>query len=479
MNRKLTLGQKTGLLAAAALLFLICYLSLCFNNNIWTDEAFTIELLHADFAGIIHGTASDVHPPLYYLIAKCFVLVFGSSLLSLKIVSIIPMLLCMTWGAAVIWKRFGFHAALAFDFLLGVIPCTMEYAVQVRMYSWAIFFITFMGLWAYEAYLERKWRYFAGIVLTSAAAAYTHYFAFVSAILIYGFLFLALAFAPVPAGRRRKGLLQWLLSVCVSLLLFAPWIPYMRLQIKGVSKNYWIAEITGETVKEFFPFLFDMDIPGTTAVWLVLLAFGVAAAVRMIVCGERKEGTFALLCLLTPVLTAVTGIVASNLLRPVFIVRYLLPCMGLVAVFLAVTLCRYAPRPVYIALLVFLFCAGLVDYKQSVYREYEWTHTAETEAFLESHVGERDIIAYNYESYKFVYDYYWSDEEKMLWQGTDLDNCPYETIWLLDTIYWPTPTDAYLAEHGWQRQFMGNYGIEHNDFKIYAITRLPDTPAAD
>ncbi len=503
MNRKLTLRQKTGLLAAAALLFLVCYLSLCFNNNIWTDEAFTIELLHADFAGIIHGTASDVHPPLYYLIAKCFVLVFGSSLLSLKIVSIIPMLLCMTWGAAIVWKRFGFHTALAFDFLLGVIPCTMEYAVQVRMYSWAIFFITFMGLWAYEAYLERKWRYFAGVVLTSAAAAYTHYFAFVSAILIYGFLFLALALAPAAAdgsgsaaasgewavpgercgkripGARAKGLRQWLLSVCASLLLFAPWIPYMRLQVKGVSKNYWITEITGETVKEFFPFLFDMDIPGTTVIWLALVAAGIAAAVLMIVRRECREGMFALLCLLTPVLTAVTGVVASNLLRPVFIVRYLLPCMGLLAVFLAVTLCRYVPRPVYIALLVFLFCAGLVDYKQSVYREYQWTHTAETEAFLESHVGERDIIAYNYESYKFVYDYYWSDEEKMLWQGTDLDNCPYETIWLLDTIYWPTPTDAYLAEHGWQRQFMGNYGIEHNDFKIYAVTRLPETPAAD
>ena len=473
MRYNLSKKQQTVLLAMPALLFLLCYLSLCFNNNIWTDEGFTIELLKEDFAGIIRGTASDVHPPLYYLIAKCATLVFGDGLFLLKLVSILPMVLCMTVGAGIVWKRFGLREAVLFSVFLGVIPCTMEYAVQVRMYSWAIFFVTFMALWAYEAYLEGKWRYYAGIILASAAAAYTHYFAFVSVILVYGFLFLALA----AAERRELG--KWLLSVGASLLLYAPWIPYMRLQIKGVSRNYWIEEITGETVKEFFPFLFDMGIPGTTLIWLSLLAVSLLLAVRMIVSGQRDmaqqgraRGIFALLCLLTPVFTAVTGIVASALIRPVFIVRYLLPCMGLLALFAAITLAAYAGKAVYAALLFFLLCAGGVDYGQSIYREYEWTHTKETEEFLAANVGEHDIIAYNYESYKFIYDYYWSDDQKILWQEVNLDDNDYDTIWLLDTIYWPTPTDPYLAEHGWQKEFMGNYGIEHNDFKIYKIERI-------
>lgn len=466
MNFELNRKQKKGILAASAVLFFLVYLSLCFNNNVWTDEAFTIDLLKLDFPGILHGTASDVHPPLYYLIAKCFVLVFGSSLLSLKMVSIIPMILCMTWGAAIIWKRFDFHTALLFNVLLFSIPCTMEYAVQIRMYSWAIFFITFMGLWAYEAYLEQKWQYFAGVILTSAASAYTHYFAFVSAILIYGFLFLALAFT------KKKALLKWLVSVIVSLLLFVPWMPYMKIQVRGVSKNYWISEITGETVREFLPFLFDMDIPWTSAFWSVLLVIGILLAVFMICKREAKEGIFALLLFLVPVLTAVTGITASYLIRPIFIVRYLLPCMGLTALFLAVTLSRYACRELYLAMLLCFLCAGGVDFKESVYQEYEWTLTKETEEFLDSHVKENDIIAYNYESYKLIYDYYWSDEEKILWMDVDLESDGYETIWLLDTIYWPTPTDEYLAGFGWQKTFMGNYGIEHNNFKIYEIKKM-------
>ena len=475
MDFKLTQKQKKGILAASAVFFFLVYVSLCFNNNVWTDESFTIDLLKLDFPGILHGTASDVHPPLYYLIAKCFVLVFGDSLLSLKMVSIIPMILCMTWGAAIIWKRFDFHTALLFNLLLGVIPCTMEYAVQIRMYSWAIFFITFMGLWAYEAYLEQKWQYYAGIVLTSVASAYTHYFAFVAAILMYGFLFLALAFT------KRKELLKWLASVVASVLLFVPWMPYMKIQVRGVSKSYWISEITGETIKEFLPFLFDMDIPWTTAIWGLLLSAGVLLAIVMIVKKEAEQdtgnrdtgnGIYALLLLAVPVFTAVTGIVASKLIRPIFIVRYLLPCMGLVALFLAITLSRYACREIYLAMLVFFLCAGGVDYKESIYQEYLWTHTKETEEFLAEHVGENDIIAYNYESYKLIYDYYWDDSEKILWTDVDLEDNDYDSIWLLDTIYWPTPTDEYLAGFGWQKTFMGNYGIEHNDFKIYEITRI-------
>ncbi len=140
-----------------------------------------------------------MHPPLYYLIAKCVTLVFGDSLLCLKLVSILPMFLCMSWGLLIVRKRFGFRAAVPVSCFAGGDSLHNGICGAGADVFWAIFFITFMALWAYEAYLEQSLRFYAGIVLTSAAAAYTHYFAFVSAILIYGFLFLALL-----AGKRRS-----------------------------------------------------------------------------------------------------------------------------------------------------------------------------------------------------------------------------------------------------------------------------------
>nr|MCR4705047.1 hypothetical protein [Lachnospiraceae bacterium] len=132
-------GKKAEAFAPALIagIVFLLYLSLCFNRNIWTYEAFTIELLKRDFAGIVKGTAIDVHPPLYYLIAKVWILVFGSGLVSLKLISILPMILVIGPGAYAVKSLFGLKEAILFQLFFVAIPCTMEYAVQIRMYSWA------------------------------------------------------------------------------------------------------------------------------------------------------------------------------------------------------------------------------------------------------------------------------------------------------------------------------------------------------
>lgn len=114
--------------------FGIVYLSLCFNDNIWTDEGFTIQLLRecSTYGEACAFTAADVHPPLYYIYLKFFTDRLGIHLLLLKILSILPMLLTMALGVVVIRKEFGFRTALFYILILGTLPCTMEYAIQVR-----------------------------------------------------------------------------------------------------------------------------------------------------------------------------------------------------------------------------------------------------------------------------------------------------------------------------------------------------------
>lgn len=497
---KLTLRESTKkyILAAACIIFFLLYLSLCFNDNVWTDEAFTIELIKGSFSEIIEGTAADVHPPLYYLILKPFTMVFGSSLQVMKLVSILPMILTMALGSTVLYRREGFGPALFFILFLGAIPCTMEYAVQVRMYSWAMFFVTMMSFLALECFGINRDRsainpdgpavnlsdraesqggfedsavsrpaiigsplmVAALLGIFGAFCALTHYFAFVAALWIYGILFLALII-----GKRRANLKFWLISCIVSLALFLPWYPAMRIQVMGVSKSYWIETITEKTVAEFMPFLFGMDIPMAEWIWAIVL---IAALIILFI----RRDIFAILCGLVPILVLLTGVTISSLMRPIFIIRYLLPCMGLVAAFLAIALGKIRDRIFMAALVLFCVCSVAVNMGVSIYREYTWTKTAQTKAFLQENVGERDIIAYNYESYKFIYDYYWDDNEKVLWMDIDLDTCPYENIWLLDTIYMPWPTDEYLAGFGWAKEYCGNYGIEHNDFKIWRLHRV-------
>ena len=78
------------------------YLSLAFSHNVWTDEAFSLQLLRGNVRDIIIGTANDVHPPFYYLYAKLFKVIFGDSFLVQKIAVIIPMAAVLVVGATLV-----------------------------------------------------------------------------------------------------------------------------------------------------------------------------------------------------------------------------------------------------------------------------------------------------------------------------------------------------------------------------------------
>ena len=74
-NEELRKGQYLAIWMIAACMG-IAYLLLCFNHNVWADEAYTLAMIKNDYAGIIGKTAVDVHPPLYYFIAKTAALLF-------------------------------------------------------------------------------------------------------------------------------------------------------------------------------------------------------------------------------------------------------------------------------------------------------------------------------------------------------------------------------------------------------------------
>lgn len=443
------------------------YLSLCFNNNIWTDEGYTIDLLRncKTFQEVCNFTAEDVHPPLYYLILKIFTDRFGIHLLLIKILSIVPMLLTMVLGATVIRKEFGFRTALFFILTMGTLPCTMEYAVQARMYTWAIFFVTLCGLEAYRTATQGKLIGWLGYLLGGVGAAYTHYFAFVAVLWIYGFLFLYLLI------RRRKQLLKWLATALLSLVIYLPWLTKMSAQIKGVSGSYWIPEIDGKVLLSYFPWIVNTNLPYVTAVMAVIFVIALLLIAYQI--GKKKgldgKTTAALFGVGIPILVVVTGVALSKLIRPIFIIRYIMPSIGLLCLFLAIAF-SYLETKAWIAMGLFWAALGTVDYQKNYYDEYQATYTPQTEQFLKDHLGENDLVVYNYYGYDFIYEYYINRAQLVYIGDVDL-NGNFDNLWFLDTPLNLEFTQEQLTEYGLVSIPMGQYGIEQNEFKIYQIRR--------
>lgn len=453
--------KSTIILAFIIGSFTMLYCSLIFNQNIWTDEAFTIELTRQNsLLEIIRQTAIDVHPPLYYLIVKIFISLFGSSFQVYKLVSILPMLLTMLLSVTHIRPWFGAARAFLFLIFLNAIPCVMEYSVQIRMYSWCIFFITLAGLSAYGVYTQGTFRQYCILTLAALCACYTHNFAMISAVFLYILLGIALVF------QKKTVPVRWLLSGAVVSAGFLPWLPVLLRQTGSRVGNYWIEPVTMKTIFGYFSDLFGSRLPYTAVMFGILLILAV-----FFFKDTRREKRFVALLAIVPLLTALAGILVSVLVTPFFIARYLLPCMGLIALFLAVSFGGALQRRAsYMLLSTFLAVMAANAYYTNFLLEYDSTHTSELLRYLETAMEEDDLILYNHQEYGFIYECYFDSEKLCFLDDMDFE-AAYHQIWYFDSCVSPWLPDGVLQEHGLAKEYIATLGIEQNDFILYRIYR--------
>ena len=441
----------------------ILYVSLIFNRNIWTDEAFTMDLVNSNsITGIIKGTAVDVHPPLYYLIAYIFVAIFGTSFQVYKIVSIVPMILTMLLALIYIKPWFGRKTAILFILFFNAIPCVMEYGVQVRMYSWCIFFISLAALSAYGYYRFQSKEHLLFLTLAALCACYTHNFAMISAVFIYMFWGISLII------RERKVHLKWLVSGIIISVLYLPWLLVLYRQTNDRVGNYWISNINKETILGYFGDIFGSGIPYSTTMFVILLFFSIVLFIGCI--GYDKNiGLFGIMLFLVPILTAFFGIMFSILVTPFFVARYLIPCVGLLALGFALAF-RNEKGYTYILLCLFLVCMIGNSYYKNYKMEYLSTNVDELLLYMDENMGNKDVIIYNFEKFGFIYECYFDEEHLVFLEDFDFGD-EYENVWFFDSCCTPWLPVSTLNAYGLSREYIDTFSIEHNEFQLHRIHR--------
>lgn len=107
MKKFLFNKKRQVILLAISILVILVNLSLIFNDSVWYDEAYTMNLVRVNFFDILNGTSIDLHPPLYYFSVKFFTLIFGYSVPDAKLASITPVFLTMLLVIFVLDKQLG------------------------------------------------------------------------------------------------------------------------------------------------------------------------------------------------------------------------------------------------------------------------------------------------------------------------------------------------------------------------------------
>lgn len=334
----------------------VFYLSLTIEQLVWFDETYTLALIQHSFSEICEITAADVHPPLYYLLLKIFSQPFGYSLFSAKLFSVLPYVLILAIGGRQLKKLFDPKTALLFMVLFLLFPYSMLHAVDVRMYSLAALFVFLNGLYAFRCYRYGSGTDWVLFTVFGTCAAYTHYFAMVSAGIIYGLLLLWLLV------KKREALRRWLLACVSTALLYLPWLGCFLGQLAYKAEHeYWIEEITLKTIFSYAATLFSAA--GIRGFALFLAPCYLIALICLLLTKRREDILLALSALAVPVGTIGVGVILSFLLRPIFYIRYVVPAIPLLVFFMAYAIGRIRQEAVVSALLTVALIGGVSHYQ--------------------------------------------------------------------------------------------------------------------
>lgn len=221
-------------------------------QSFWNDEGNSARLSERSLPLIIEGTASDVHPPLYYVLLRGWRELLGESEFGLRSFSAFAGVL--TVAATVALAQFFFPTSkrgqtagivvVAAGLMAAINPTLVYYSQETRMYAMlalvsSLSTLTLLG-WLYAG---RRWPWALAYVLVTTAGLYTHYF-YPAMFVLQGLIVLVwllrehvtLVFAPlrltaVPHWSRVP--LAWVGMVGVSLLLYLPWVPIFLRQTGG------------------------------------------------------------------------------------------------------------------------------------------------------------------------------------------------------------------------------------------------------
>lgn len=468
------------LLLGLSLIMLGKSVMLCFSSDIWYDELFTVGLAEHSYGELVRLTAADVHPPLYYCTVKLFtdlcklIIPGAGTVIPAKIVSVLPYFILLLYAVTLIRRRFGLFVGGLFLFCVTAMPQLPAYTVEMRMYGWAMLFVTAAFLHGYalvESYVNcqtevgkrRRKRahvlHAAAFVLYGLAAAYTQYFACVAVVTVYFCLLLAFWF------QDRRRIKEWLIYVGISVIAYVPWLFALAGQLNAVSENYWILPLSwrslggcvkflmkpafaNETVNTVLAVILFAAYVGLWCRWLLKLyhysrekkkkgenignkekSKSHAERESLVVsCSEDEEGGASRFWLATAGIAVLAGLVAfgfaaSFLIRPIFVYRYMIPAAG--CFWLGFALClnemlckpKAAFRAVGVALTVLVIMIGLRDYRAFMgEEEYKIRLMAETEEAL-AMIGPQDSVLYNFDQVQAVTGYYLPQTAKRyLWR---------------------------------------------------------------
>jgi len=325
------------------------------------DEWFTQGILNISFKEMVHLTAIDVHPPLYYAIALIPVYLLKwlhipfDMIFVMKMVSVVPYIILFAISLTKIRKDYGWLAGGLFAFTLLTMADFFTMFSIARMYPWGLLFLVVDFLFACEILKNPTLKNWILLAIFAVCGAYTHYFVAIASVILYVLLLIHVLL------KDKSEIKHWFISTIFGILCFVPWLVFLFRQINSVTGNYWIQSITINEFVQFFASAFMDTADFTVNIILALVFLAIFIAILIQYKKSQENSDLVLIGTLVFVGTIIAGVIISFLFRPIFVVRYVIPATGVLWLCISIFISKFDLKKVIIPVLIVILLFSVVN----------------------------------------------------------------------------------------------------------------------
>lgn len=368
-----------------------------FHNNVWFDESYSVGIINHNLFEICAISAADVHPPFYYILLKLYSLIFGNSLLALRLFSVLFQSLLAGLGFTYIRKDFGEKVGFWYTTLMFLFATSFKYASEIRMYTLAPFLVTLMCIYAYRFYksnfIDKKYKVL--FLVFSILSAYTHYYGLAAAGAV-NFLFLIM----IRKDKTNNLMPMWIKMAAIQGVSYLFGFYCLVTQTFHVVGDYWITMKYPDFIYKTLSFFLVGDVPedavGLTDITSILydalavVFWGVCILFFVLDYRKNQDKTKPSILVLKVIGLIIGFYFTVSLIRPLYYVRYLTVLSGLIVLFLAFAFDKVNIRIK--PLLLILLTTVLVFRVLPLYETNYSDKNKQIDTFFAENIKEGDII---------------------------------------------------------------------------------------
>lgn len=402
---------------------------LSFSTDIWYDEVFSIGFLNHSYLEILQLTSTDVHPPLYYWYLKTVIFIGNfifpsiNPIIFSKLASLFPMIGLGIISVTVIRKQFGIFCSSLFFFCILTMPQLASYSLEIRMYSFALFWVTTAFLFSLKIISSNDSFSYLGLLISGIITAYTQYFSCVAIIILYIILGLFLFL-------NKRDLKKWIFNIVVSVFCYLPWLPIIYKQFNTIHGSYWIPPLNWRSYLGSIKFIYlpSGGYPIINYILAILLICSTIIFFFLFFYKKIKEktirdldnNTFLLLSGFGITLGLIIfGVTASIFVSPIFVYRYLIPTLGVFWFAFSFLLSDNKNVFLWVPILILTLSVGFINIKGFFWEENMKTTEMQNSLQLFDFIEPNDILIFNFNHPQAVLGIYLSNDSYLLFQEAE------------------------------------------------------------